>query len=376
MDFTFTPEQDELPTLAAQILKDRATNERMKPVEKAARFDRELWRELGRRGPAVPGHPRVVRRRRARPRRALPGPGRDRPAVAPVPLAVHGPAALVLAELGSDALKDAWLPGAAADAHVLTVAGRGPGHNPARPTTRPPRARAGCSPDRRPTSGPAHRGRRCSSPRPPPPPDGTAVFLVDPANRHWSLPSKRSRSTTSTRRRGSKLQMKVPGELVGAVDGHTALPVAQPTEDSSPRSAHCSSASPRARLRRRRSTRGRVSSSGAQSARSRRSPSGLPTGTSTCSVAATHDVGGRLAAERGAARGDRGGDGEAVGSRHRSQARPHHGAHPRRGRHRPRRRGAPILHRRQAHRVRAWWRHSTGAHDRPRHWRPNRSEKR
>src|SRR4051812_10668399 len=48
MDFTFTPEQDEAAELAAKILTDRATNERMKAVEAdGSRFDRELWAELG-----------------------------------------------------------------------------------------------------------------------------------------------------------------------------------------------------------------------------------------------------------------------------------------------------------------------------------------
>jgi alkylation response protein AidB-like acyl-CoA dehydrogenase len=48
MDFLFTPEQDEAAALAAQILKDKATNERMKTVEADGdRFDRELWATLG-----------------------------------------------------------------------------------------------------------------------------------------------------------------------------------------------------------------------------------------------------------------------------------------------------------------------------------------
>ena len=48
MDFTFTPEQDEAAELAARILKDRATNERMKAVEADGdRFDADLWAELG-----------------------------------------------------------------------------------------------------------------------------------------------------------------------------------------------------------------------------------------------------------------------------------------------------------------------------------------
>ncbi len=37
MDFTFTPEQDEAAALAAKILKDRATNDRMKAVEAGGR---------------------------------------------------------------------------------------------------------------------------------------------------------------------------------------------------------------------------------------------------------------------------------------------------------------------------------------------------
>ncbi len=48
MDFLFTPEQDEAAALAAEILKDKASNERMKAVEAGGdRFDRELWATLG-----------------------------------------------------------------------------------------------------------------------------------------------------------------------------------------------------------------------------------------------------------------------------------------------------------------------------------------
>lgn len=48
MDFLFTPEQDEAAALAAEILGDKATAERMKAVEAAGdRFDRELWATLG-----------------------------------------------------------------------------------------------------------------------------------------------------------------------------------------------------------------------------------------------------------------------------------------------------------------------------------------
>ncbi len=48
MDFLFTPEQDEAAALAAEILKDKATSERMKAVEAGGdRFDRDLWATLG-----------------------------------------------------------------------------------------------------------------------------------------------------------------------------------------------------------------------------------------------------------------------------------------------------------------------------------------
>ena len=48
MDFLFTPEQDEAAALAAEILEDKATTERMKAVEaEGDRFDRELWATLG-----------------------------------------------------------------------------------------------------------------------------------------------------------------------------------------------------------------------------------------------------------------------------------------------------------------------------------------
>ena len=136
MDFTFTSEQDEAATLAAQILKDRATNERMKAVEKDGdRFDRELWRELSEAGLlslAVPEEYGGAGLGLIELCRVLAEVGRT---VAPVPLAVHGPAALLLAELGNDEQKDAWLPGAASGEFVLTAAvAEERTHLPARPT--------------------------------------------------------------------------------------------------------------------------------------------------------------------------------------------------------------------------------------------------
>src|SRR4051794_24387033 len=123
MDFTFTPEQDDAAELAAKILKDRATNERMKAVEAdGSRFDRELWAELGAAGLlglALPEEYDGAGLGLVELCRGLVEVGRT---VAPVPLAAHGPSARLLAELGSEGQKQQWLPGAATGAHVLTSA--------------------------------------------------------------------------------------------------------------------------------------------------------------------------------------------------------------------------------------------------------------
>ena len=123
MDFTFTPEQDEAAELAARILGDRATNERMKTVEAAGdRFDRDLWAELGSAGLlglALPEEYDGAGLGLIELCRVLVEVGRT---VAPVPLAAHGPASRLVAELGTDEQKQQWLPGAAAGARVLTAA--------------------------------------------------------------------------------------------------------------------------------------------------------------------------------------------------------------------------------------------------------------
>jgi 3-oxocholest-4-en-26-oyl-CoA dehydrogenase beta subunit len=138
MDFTFTPEQDEAAELAAKILGDRATNERMKAVEAdGSRFDRELWGELGSAGLlglALPEEYDGAGLGLIELCRVLVEVGRT---VAPVPLAAHGPAALLLAEHGSDAQKQQWLPGAAAGDNVLTAAvAEERAFAPERPTSR------------------------------------------------------------------------------------------------------------------------------------------------------------------------------------------------------------------------------------------------
>ncbi|MGH3334681.1 MAG: acyl-CoA dehydrogenase family protein, partial [Nocardioides sp.] len=123
MDFTFTPEQDEAAELAARILKDRATNERMKQVEADGdRFDPELWAELGSAGLlglALPEKHDGAGLGLIELCRVLVEVGRT---VAPVPLVTHGAAGRLIAEQGSADQKQHWLPGAASGVRLLTAA--------------------------------------------------------------------------------------------------------------------------------------------------------------------------------------------------------------------------------------------------------------
>jgi 3-oxocholest-4-en-26-oyl-CoA dehydrogenase beta subunit len=136
MDFTFTPEQDEAAALAARILADKATAARMTEVERAGdRFDRDLWRELAGAGLislAVPEQYGGAGLGLIELSRVLVEVGRT---VAPVPLAVHGPAAMLLSEVAGPETAEQWLPGAASGEHVLTAAvAEDRTHLPARPT--------------------------------------------------------------------------------------------------------------------------------------------------------------------------------------------------------------------------------------------------
>src|SRR4051794_31607228 len=137
MDFRFTQEQDEAAELAAGILQDRATNARLKSVEADGdRFDRQLWAELGSAGLlglALPEEYDGAGLGVIELCGVLVEVGRR---VAPVPLAAHGPASRVIAELGSDAQKAQWLPAAASGASVLTAAvAEDRAYSPVRPTT-------------------------------------------------------------------------------------------------------------------------------------------------------------------------------------------------------------------------------------------------
>ena len=100
MDFSFTPEQDDAAALAASILSDHATPARMREVEaEGDRFDARLWGALGEAGllglhlreehdGAGLGLLELCR--------VLVEIGRT---VAPVPLASHGVAGLLLDEV-------------------------------------------------------------------------------------------------------------------------------------------------------------------------------------------------------------------------------------------------------------------------------------
>jgi alkylation response protein AidB-like acyl-CoA dehydrogenase len=93
MDFTFAPEADEAAELAASILADHTTTDRLKAVEAAGdRFDRELWATLSN---AFEWSDLDLTQLC----RILVEVGRT---VAPLPLGVHGPSVLLLSELGVD----------------------------------------------------------------------------------------------------------------------------------------------------------------------------------------------------------------------------------------------------------------------------------
>lgn len=131
MDFSFTPEQDEAAALAAQVLGDRCTNDRQKAVEATgSRFDADLWRELGDTGLLslhLPEEHDGAGLGLVELCRVLVEVGR---VVAPVPLAVHGPSSLVVAEVGDDEQRSRLL-----DGRLLTAAvAEERSHLPARPT--------------------------------------------------------------------------------------------------------------------------------------------------------------------------------------------------------------------------------------------------
>lgn len=139
MDFSYTEEQQAAIELARQILTDHCTLPRLRALEQAdePRFDRELWATLAESGLIGAGWPEehggaglgflVVAG-------IMEQIGRT---VAPVPFletAVLG--ALPLAQFGSAAQREAWLPRAARGEAVLTAALVEPHREPSDPATR------------------------------------------------------------------------------------------------------------------------------------------------------------------------------------------------------------------------------------------------
>ena len=136
MDFSFSEEQDAVRDLAAQVLAGHAPVERVREVERSdERLDRELWRALADSGLlaiAVPEENGGSGLGLVELALVLEQQGRY---VAPVPLwptLVLG--ALPVAEFGTRAQREAWLPGVAGGTVVLTAALAEPGANdPLRP---------------------------------------------------------------------------------------------------------------------------------------------------------------------------------------------------------------------------------------------------
>ncbi|QIK66314.1 acyl-CoA dehydrogenase family protein [Nocardioides sp. HDW12B] len=123
MDFTPTVGQSDVEPLAARILADRCTPDRLAAVEAGGdRFDRELWHELGTAGLlglAVPETYGGAGLGLLELTTVLVEAGK---VVAPEPLAPHTVAALALARWAGSDLAQTWLPRAATGEAVLTVA--------------------------------------------------------------------------------------------------------------------------------------------------------------------------------------------------------------------------------------------------------------
>ena len=138
MDFSYAEEQQAIVDLAAQILSDGCSRERLEEVERGpVRFDRELWSKLaeaGLVGVAIPerlgggglGFMEIAG--------IVEQLGRT---AAPVPFLEHAVlGALPLAEFGSDVQQEAWLPRAARGEAILTAALMEAEGDPLEPRTR------------------------------------------------------------------------------------------------------------------------------------------------------------------------------------------------------------------------------------------------
>ncbi len=217
MDFSFSEEQETVRGLAAQIFAGRATVERVKAVEQSdERIDQDLWAALAEAGLLAIAVPEE-----------LGGSGlgiielallleEQGRAVAPVPLwptLVLG--ALPLAELGTPAQRQAWLPGVVRGEVVLTAALAEYGANdPFRPRVTATRDGTRWRLDGRKPSVPAgHVAARVLVPSATP--EGVAVFLVDPEGGGV----ERTTAVATDRSKVAHLDLAgADGELLG--DGH------------------------------------------------------------------------------------------------------------------------------------------------------------
>jgi alkylation response protein AidB-like acyl-CoA dehydrogenase len=138
MDFSFSEEQQEIQNLAAQILGDKVTHERLKEIEASPEwFDRDLWAELAKAGLVGIALPDDVGGGGFGVLEAalvLEEIGRT---VAPVPyFATVVLGALPIAEFGSVEQKERLLPGVAEGQTILTAAlSEDLNPDPATPTT-------------------------------------------------------------------------------------------------------------------------------------------------------------------------------------------------------------------------------------------------
>lgn len=123
MDFALSDEQTAIVELARRILGDRCTLEHLKEVEAGAEwFDRDTWAELakaGLLGIALPDSVGGGGFGYLEAALLLEEQGR---AVAPIPLWATLTAALTIAEYGTDAQQQQWLPGVVDGSTVLAVA--------------------------------------------------------------------------------------------------------------------------------------------------------------------------------------------------------------------------------------------------------------
>jgi alkylation response protein AidB-like acyl-CoA dehydrogenase len=136
MDFSFSEEQDAVRELAARILNDLSTPERLKEVEGTdERIDRKLWAELGSAGllgvalPESCGGAGLGFLAAAIVAEEV---GRHAGAVPFTASVVLG--ALPIAEFGTEQQQQKWLPGAVAGETILTGALVEPGGDPWKPT--------------------------------------------------------------------------------------------------------------------------------------------------------------------------------------------------------------------------------------------------